>query len=83
MTREEHKEYNAVNYPASVLRWLNKTVDRVCDDLESRTCKNCRHFKVYSKEKSSGDCTDESSIAFENGKAIYEDDGCNHWSGKS
>ena len=44
MTREEHKEYNAENYPASVLTWLNDATDRAYDDFESRTCENCKYL---------------------------------------
>ena len=33
MTREEHKQHNAENYPASVLTWLNEATDRAFDDL--------------------------------------------------
>ena len=50
MTREEHKEYNAENYPASVLTWLNDATDRAYDDFESRTCENCKHYKRYEYE---------------------------------
>lgn len=43
MTREEHYNYNALNYPASVLKWLNQSVDRVFDDFENKKCTNCKH----------------------------------------
>ena len=35
MTIEEQKAYNAENYPASVLTWLNEATDRAYDDFES------------------------------------------------
>lgn len=43
MTREEQKAYNAENYPASVLTWLNAATDRAYDDFESRTCESCKY----------------------------------------
>ena len=42
-SREQQKAYNAENYPASVLRWLNEATDRAYDDIKERTCDNCKH----------------------------------------
>lgn len=44
MTREEQKQYNAENYPASILSWLNEATDRAYDEIKSRTCDNCKYF---------------------------------------
>ena len=46
MTREEQKAYNAENYPASVLSWMNEATDRAFDELKSRTCENCKHLGI-------------------------------------
>jgi len=34
MTREQQRAYNAENYPASVLTWLNEATDRAFDECE-------------------------------------------------
>ena len=44
MTREYCKEYNAENYPASVLSWLNATVDKIYDNFKNQTCSHCKHY---------------------------------------
>ena len=49
MTREEQKAYNAENYPASVLSWLNEATDRAFDEFESRT--ECKLADLLNKEK--------------------------------
>ncbi len=36
MTREEQKAFNAENYPASVLEWLNRETDKIFDYYEQR-----------------------------------------------
>lgn len=46
MTRSKHKAYNAENYPASVLTWLNEVVDRVIDDFEKNACDGCKHEPI-------------------------------------
>lgn len=40
MTPEQLKAYNAENFPASVLKWLNEATDRV---LDSQTCEGCKY----------------------------------------
>lgn len=47
MTREDRKSKNAINYPASVLTWLNEVTDSIYDDFESRTCENCKHYSRH------------------------------------
>ena len=42
MNRDNRKELNAENYPASVLSWLHKITDEIYDDFESRTCESCK-----------------------------------------
>lgn len=51
MTREQQKAYNAENYPASVLTWLNGVTDMVYDDFESRTCEWCKYYEEVYNEK--------------------------------
>ena len=36
MNREQQKAYNADNYPASVLTWLNEATDRAFDYLDEQ-----------------------------------------------
>jgi len=36
MNREQQKAYNAENYPASVLTWLNEATDRAFDECEKK-----------------------------------------------
>ena len=54
MTREDRKELNAENYPASVLSWLHKITDEIYDDFESRTCESCKHH--FSQTINYGNC---------------------------
>jgi len=43
MKREERKEQNYVDYPASADIFLNSVTDKIYDDFESRSCLNCKH----------------------------------------
>jgi len=52
MTREEQKAYNAENYPASVLTWLNEATDRAYDSFEKELDKAKREGYVLG----SNDC---------------------------
>ena len=77
MTREEQKAYNAENYPASVLTWLDEATDRAYDDFESRTCENCKHFN----HTRCGVVTYYVNVA-ENNPQVDLDFGCNRWNKK-
>jgi len=44
MTREQQKKLNK-GYPLSVNALLDELTDKIFDELECRTCKNCKHFK--------------------------------------
>jgi len=75
MTREEQKAYNAENYPASVLSWMNEVTDRAFNELESRTCESCK----YTIKRGFVDkvCDNESGIAYD--VVVKTTDGCNKW----
>ena len=80
MTREDRKELNAENYPASVLSWLHKITDEIYDDFESRTCESCK-FLNYKKEQGSGfyECKKGISIT---AKGVSQGVLCNKWEKK-
>ena len=60
MTREDRKSKNAINYPASVLTWLNEVTDGIYDDFESRTCGNCKHLNELGIDgNGTGRCVEE------------------------
>ena len=51
--------------------------------LENRNCANCKWFIEYDKDKKSGHCSNERSIAYNSESAIYGEDGCiSDWESK-
>jgi len=89
MTREEQKAYNAENYPASVVTWLNEATDRAYNTFEIiRTCQYCKHYKEDIDNNADGYCSIITHVttleAVEDGAFISVDKGhgCNNWEAK-
>ena len=84
MTREETKSFYSelCSEFDAVKSTVYSVVDKIYDDFESRTCKNCKHFQVYDDSKMLGECINKESIAFTSCEAIYGDDGCNKFERK-
>ena len=84
MKREQQKAYNAENYPASVLRWLNEATDRAYDDIESRTCERCKYSQL-NRSTQIGFCTNPPIKTFQTDLGIWfpltlmRDFSCNKW----
>lgn len=82
MTREEQKAYNAENYPASVLTWLNEATDRAYDDFENKSCIDCRWCKLGG-EFENDECHNTSlSAHLEQGTMVSQDFCCNRYESK-
>lgn len=69
MTRNEQYTYNAENYPASVLTWLNEATDRAYNAFEQQTCANCIHDYCG--------CSVQDSILQVDPDATFDTFGCN------
>lgn len=77
MTREEQKAFNAENYPASVLTWMNEATDRAYNIFEKiRVCRYCKYYN--SINELSGLCEQEALPPL----GVDEDFGCNKWEKK-
>ena len=74
MTRESLKEYymQIADAPSPSNRWLPEIVceqiDLIYDDLESRTCENCKYFNRI------GACSNKESAVYD--KLVWDTFGC-------
>jgi hypothetical protein len=75
MTRE--KALKEVNHVEG--RWDTKVlIDKIFDDFESRTCKNCKHIKGIKPKLGQTFC-DIHKEDLENNMGVSLDFGCNRW----
>lgn len=80
MTKEQHKEHNAIYYPASVLTWLNEATDRVFKEFEDRNCENCKH--KYIVDSMTTECRDNDSPIDYLDLECFPEFSCNRWEQK-